>query len=348
MSMRVINGMLTLSLGLALCFLPSLAFGGVWQEEAEAKAGVQEAVQRIEPSKEEMKAAIAEMQEAMKDAAKAEIVEGQDDVAIEGQVLRAENIFGFEPAKMKAAKRFQLTQLFQVEIELIERLCEPTPQQLAKLRVGSKGAVKKLTEQWWKKASGQFGGMVQPAANDREDGAKGADEAADADSAEAESVEIKDADEIDSTMAQMVITDQMGNPFKAKSPQQETIWTNLVAGILTAEQSKTLAEYKAEQEKERRMDMLDSIVSTLTRELSLTVEQQTKLREILQPHIAEARLTSVPILELYLGYYYASKTTNEELAAVLSPAQIQSFRIFVLPVREIGMMLEMEGNEQLR
>ena len=342
MSMRVINGMLTLSLGLALCFLPSLAFGGVWQEEAEAKAGVQEAVQRIEPSKEEMKAAIAEMQEAMKDA-KVEVVEG-DAVVVEGQAIMM-NAFGFEPAKMKAAKRFQLTQIFQVEIELIERLCEPTPQQLAKLRVGSKGAVKKLSEQWWKKAGGQFGGMIQAVANDREDGAEGADGEAESESAEAESVEIKDADEIDSNMAQLVITDQMGNPFKAKSPQKETIWTNMVAGVLTADQSKTLAEYKAEQEKERRTDMLESIVRSLTRELSLTVEQQTKLREILQPQIAEASLTSAPMFELYLGYYYASKTTNEELAAVLSPAQIQSFRIFVLPVREIGMMLEMEGND---
>jgi hypothetical protein len=346
MSMRMFNGMVTFGLGLVLWFVPSQAIGGAWQEEAEAKAGVQAAVQRIELSKEETKAAVAEMQAATKDV-KVEIVEGEA-VVVEGQAIMM-NPFGFEPAKMKAAKRFQLTQLFQVEIELIERLCEPTPQQLAKLRVGSKGAVKKLTEQWWEKVGGQFGGMVRPAATDDKNGAEGADEEAETDSAEAEStdaesVEIKDANEIDSTVAQLVMTDQM-NPFMAKPPQQQAIWTNVVAGVLTADQSKTLAEYKAEQDKVRRMDLLDSILSTLTRELSLTAEQKTKLREILQPQIGEARLTALPIFEPYVGSYYASKATNEELATVLSPAQIQSFRILLLPVREIGQMMEMEGND---
>ncbi|MDP1562343.1 MAG: hypothetical protein Q8M16_13270 [Pirellulaceae bacterium] len=349
MSMRVFNGWATLSFGLVLWFLPSLAIGGVWQEESEAKAGVQEAVEGKEISKEAMKAAIAEMQEAMKDAAKVEIVEG-DAVVVEGQAIMM-NPFGFEPAKMKAAKRFQLAQLFQVEIELIERLCEPTPQQLAKLRVGTKGAVKKLTEQWWKKAGGRFGGMVRPAANDREDGAEGADEeaetdSADAESTEAESVEIKDADEIDNMMAQMVLADSMNNPFKATPPVQTAIWKNLVAGVLTAEQSKILTEYKAEQDKVSRGILIDSIVGAMTQELALTAEQQSKVREIIQPHIAETPLTSIPIFKLYVAYYYVSRTTNEDLATVLSPAQIQSFRIFLLPVREIGPMMEMgDGDE---
>jgi hypothetical protein len=92
--------------------------------------------------------------------------------------------------------------------------------------------------------------------------------------------------------------------------------------------------------------LLDSIVSGLTRELSLTAEQQAKLREVLQPHVAEARMTSIPILELYLAYYYASKITNEELTAFMSPAQIHSFRIFVLPVQDIGEMMEMEAVDE--
>lgn len=337
---------------LTLCFGQSV----IAQEQGEAKVGGQETVQRNAPTKEEMLAAMEEMQEQAKDAAKdanvqdANVQEVEGEIAVEMEAAAFANPFGFEPAKMKAAKRFQLNQLFQVEIELIERVCEPTPQQLTKLRIGTKGAVKKLTEQWWKKSQGQFGGMVPPQAQGEAAEAEGDEVEGDGDSGYTEiedtnSMEIKDANEIDANLAQLVMTEQMGNPFKATPPQQETIWTNLVISILTAEQATKLAEFKAERDRTRRMDILDALVSTLTRELSLTTEQRTKVREILQPHVAEARLTALPIFEPYVGYYYASKATNEELATVLSPAQIQSFRILLLPVREIGAMMELEGED---
>ncbi len=346
MSTNKLRLLLILGMFLFSAVGPRLALSTACQEEGEGKAGVQEAVQRIELAKEEMKAATDEMQEAIKDA-KAEVVEG-DAVVVEGQAIML-NAFGFEPAKIKAAKRFQLVQVFQVEIELIERLCEPTPQQLTKLRVGTKGAVKKLTDAWWKKAGPQFGGMVAPGAPLADENAQdgGGESEGEAAAEEAEAVEITDANQIDSNMANFVLTDQMGNPFKAKLPQHSATWFKLVSSVLTEQQFKVLSEYKAAQEKERRIGLLDSIISQLTRELSLTSEQQTKLREIIQPHIAQAPLNCLPIFELYIGYYYASKPTNEEFSKILSPAQTQSLRMFLLPVQEIGAMMEMEDQNDV-
>jgi hypothetical protein len=339
MSMRVFKGMVTLSLGLVLWFQPSLGYGGEWQEEGEAKAGVQEAAQGKDVSKEAMKAALAEMQEAMKKAA-----EGRAEVAQEAEVVEAQvigNPFGFEPEKMKAAKRFQLSQAFQVEIELIERLCEPTPQQLAKLRVGSKGAVKKLGDQWWKKSGQRFGGMAMEM-KDR-DNDQDSEQQSEEETTENEvTVDIKDANEIDDNLAQMVLMNAMGNPLQAVSPAEEKTWKALVAGILTAEQSANLATYQTAQADERRQEMLQSIVGMLGRELKLPTETKQKLHATLKPHFENAEIRCIAFFEPYMGYYLAAKATNEELAEFLSPAQIQSMRMLLWPARQIEQMMGRE------
>ncbi len=338
MSTNKLRLLLILGMFLFSAVGPRLALSTACQEEGEGKAGVQEAVQRTELSKEEMKATIDEMQKAIKDA-KVEVVEG-DAVVVEGQAIMM-NAFGVEPSKMKAAKRFQLSQAFQVEIELIQRLCEPTPQQLAKLRVGSKGAVKKLADQWWKKTGQRFGGIAMELPEQEND--QDAEQQSEEETSESDTTnEIKDANEIEDNLAQMVLMSSLENPLQAVSPAEEETWKKLVAGTLAAEQSANLASYQTEQKEQRRKEMLQSTVGMLGRELKLPAETKEKLQATLQPHFEKAELRCIAFFEPYMGYYLAAKATNEELAEFLTPAQIQSMRMLLWPAREIERMMGME------
>jgi hypothetical protein len=244
---------------------------------------------------------------------------------------------------MQAAKRFHLTQVFQVEIERIERICQPTPQQVAKLRIAAKGAVKKLTAEWWKKVGQRVGGVVQMEGGDNanaEDAAEN-DAAGTAAAEETVEVEIKDASEIDEGMSQMIIM-EMDNPFRTKLPEEHPIWTKLVEGILGSEQLQSLANHKADIETQRRDNILNTLMGSTTFELGLTAEQQNQLREVFRPKLVDAKIQCLPFYEPYIWMYYASQVTDEELAKVLSPAQVQKLRIFFLPAKEIGAMMAQE------
>lgn len=267
-------------------------------------------------------------------------------IVVEGEAIPAQVLgfaMGFDPSKMQAAKRFHLTQVFQVEIERIERICQPTPQQVAKLRIAAKGAVKKLTAEWWKKVGRQVGGVLQPGGGDNAN----AEDAAENDAAETEvaeetaEAEIKDASEIDDNLAQMIIM-EMDNPFRTKLPEEHPAWTKLVDGILSSEQAQSLANHKVEIAAQRRANILNTLMGNATVELGLTNEQQVQIREVFQPHLANAEFDCLPFYESFLGMYYASRVTDEELAKVLSPAQVQKLRIFFMPAKQIGDMMAQE------
>jgi hypothetical protein len=274
----------------------------------------------------------------------------REAIPVEGEAMPAQVIgmaMGFDPPKMQAAKRFHLTQVFQVEIERIERICQPTPQQVAKLRIAAKGAVKKLTAEWWKKVGRQVGGVLQPGGGNDAN----ADEADENNAAEGEAaeetveVEIKDASEIDDGMSQMIIM-EMDNPFRTKLPEEHPTWTKLVEGILSSEQLQTLSNHKADVEAQRRANVLNVFMISADVELGLTPDQQTRLRAIIEPHLADAKIRCLPFYDPFVGMYYASQATDEELATVLSPAQLQKLRIFFLPVKEIGEMMVQEDPNQ--
>lgn len=257
-------------------------------------------------------------------------VDGADAAEIaQAQMANPLAPFGFEQGKMLAAKRFHLSQAFQVEMELIQRLCEPSPQQITKLKVGTKGVVKKLSQAWW---TGQ--GMGQ--GND-------SDEESQLDTQQEETTaEINDANEIDDGIAQMVLLNSMRNPFKAVAPAKEKAWATLVASVLTPEQQGKLATYQAEQVNQQRSDMLQSVLGTICRELRLGADERQKLHDAIKPHFDSAEVSGIPFFETYIGYYFASKVSNDELAKFLSPAQIQSMRIMLWPAREIERMMAMD------
>ncbi len=325
------------------------------QEVAKPAVPVQEATQeavqeKVEPQQVqgEVVRRVVQVQEG---GAVVEIEIGQAQaeegaIVVEGEAIPAQVLgfaMGFDPSKMQAAKRFHLTQVFQVEIERIERICQPTPQQVAKLRIAAKGAVKKLTAEWWKKVGRRVGGVVQMEGGDNAN----AEDAAENDAAGTEAaeetveVEIKDASEIDEGMSQMIIM-EMDNPFRTKLPEEHPIWTKLVEGILSSEQLQSLAKHKADVEAQRRDNILNTLMGSTTFELGLTTEQQVQLREVFRPKLVDAKIQCLPFYEPFMGMYYASQVTDEELAKVLSPAQLQKLRIFFLPVKEIGAMMVQE------
>jgi len=307
------------------------------QEKVEQQQGQGEVVRRVAQVQEGGAVVEIEIGEAQAEEG-AIVVEGE---AIPAQVLGF--AMGFDPSKMQAAKRFHLTQVFQVEIERIERICQPTPQQVAKLRIAAKGAVKKLTAEWWKKVGRQVGGVLQPGGGDNanaEDAAEN-DAAGTAAAEETVEVEIKDASEIDDGMSQMIIM-EMDNPFRTKMPEEHPIWTKLVEGILSSEQLETLTNHKADLEVQRRANVLNVFMISANVELGLTADQQVRLRAIFEPHLTDAKIRCLPFYDPFVGMYYASQASDEELATVLSPAQVQKLRIFLLPVKEIGAMMAQE------
>jgi hypothetical protein len=274
-------------------------------------------------------------------------LDAQDaEMDVDVVVVEAENVqmifgFDFEPGKMKAAKRFHLTHVFQVEIESIERICELNDQQNTKMRIAAKGAVKKLTDAWWKKNGSQFGDGIRPPIEPSD---QNQNESTDQVTDE-EEIEIKDANEIDDSMAQFILMDLSDNPFRTLAPTDEMIWKNLVAGILTAEQLQKLAEHKAAQRQQKQDEIFQMLLGQFNRELHLTAEQKELLGQALKPNFADFEFNCIPLYEPFIGYCYAARVKDEELAKFLSPAQIQLFRMTVRPALEIEMMMNLDGNE---
>ena len=249
------------------------------------------------------------------------------------------NPWGVEPKKMLAAKHFQLSQIFQVEVDQIEQVCQLDKKQLLKLKIGAKGAVKKLAEQWQKTAGQQFG-MAAAVEVDLEADVEG--EKSETPEPDQETVEITDADQIDEMTLQLVMTDQMGNPFKTPRPTESDIWTKMIRGVLTDGQSQTWTDFQRDQAVAKRTAMIAFVVASLTQELALSADQRTTLESLVTPQLEKAEIKCSGFYEAYVMYYHASKVSKKDLQGFLSPAQYQQFQLFVAPAKQIGQMMEME------
>ncbi|XZE20364.1 hypothetical protein SH449x_000232 [Pirellulaceae bacterium SH449] len=259
------------------------------------------------------------------------------DSAVDPEKDAKDKIDAHTPEGQLAIKRFYLKQVFQVEIELIQQLCNPTPEQVMKLRIASKGAVKKLTEEWGKDkdllprviAESQEGDEVEQLSN----------------MADLEIKEIEDINEIDLSWIEDVVLDINGNPFKTNRPREHKFWQSLVTTILSSDQNNIMSACSESQELKRREELLTLFMGAVTRELHLNEEQQKKLQGVLHPHFAKTDLTSLTVFEPYLSYCIASKATKEELSKVLSPAQMQLYFIFLAPVKDFVELAQAEDEE---
>lgn len=260
-----------------------------------------------------------------------EAVEDDEPVQVGGL-----NQFGLDPKKMMAVKTFYLSQIFSVEIDELKRVCELDPKQVKKLTVAAKGAVKKAAAKW-KKTAAQRGGIADLNLDD-DDQVPASDQP---------DIVINDADEIDEMTLQMVVMNNMGNPFKSDDPRDDKFWRKTLAGVLTDEQSAKFKTYRLEREMAKREALIASTVNLLATDLALTDEQQTQLTELVTPPMKKAKLTCPVFYEPYVLIYYASKVDEKKLKELLSPAQIQKWKIFMAPAKQVGQMMEMEDAQDL-
>lgn len=251
-----------------------------------------------------------------------------DEEVAEAQV--AVNAFGVENSKMIAAKRFQLSQTFLVEVEELVRVCELDKKQALKLRIGAKGAIKKLTAEWKKRINEQMGQFpqVRPGNGDQEDG---------------QEVKFKDADEIDENTLQLVMMNAVGNPFQYEDPRKHRFWLNIVGNVLTDAQSEKFKQYRRQRNVAKRTAMIDSAMTSLSIELGLTEQQRMELEKIIRPPMEQAEISCFTFYEPFVLYYFASKADQSEIEKCLSPAQLQAWKIFLAPSKQVGQMIE--GND---
>ncbi len=262
-----------------------------------------------------------------------EEVEEDFEEDVEGQAADFVNQFGVDPAKMAAAKRFQLAQDFAVEIDEITRVCKLDKKQVLKLKIGAKGAAKKLVAEWRKMTAQQFG-MEPPVAADEQ-----ADKNQDVDE-----VEVKDADEIDEMTLQM-LQFSGGNPYRSSKPTESEFWTKTVASVLTQPQTEQLESYQKKRSDAKNNARLAMVMETLTIELALTADQRTKLETMVATQFEDAEINCNLMYEPYLIYYYASKVSSTELEELLSANQHQKWKMFMAPMRQMGQILEMSDDQ---
>ena len=273
-----------------------------------------------------------ELQEPAETVVAEQVDDDDDDDDFEAVAIA--NPFGIDSRTLLAAKKFQLTQLFAVEVEELLSVCKLDKKQALKLRVATKGAVKKLSADWVKKNNRQMGAMGGNANANKK---KKDDE---------EELVIEDADEIDQMTMQAITMNMFGpNPYQAEDPRESRFWKKTIASVLTIEQRDKVKTLRAEREKIKREALTDYLVQSMAVELGMGKTQTAKFDDIIRPVLASAEIDCISMYEPYLMYYYASKADETKMKELLSPAQLQEWKIFLLPSKQIGEMIEGGGNQ---
>jgi len=234
--------------------------------------------------------------------------------------------------KMAAARRFQLTQIFLVEVEELTRICELNKKQNKKLRIGAKGAVKKLTTRWKEENEAQMQafGQLQPANATKKK--------------EESEIEIKDASEVNAMTWQMVTMNMSGgNPFRSEDPTESKFWRKTVSNVLTDSQSEKFDQFNRRRDQAKQTAMIQYTLTLISVELGLSDQQATELDKLVRPIFQRSKLSCPALYESYVMTYYASKADEQKMKTLLSPAQLQKWKIFIAPLKQVGAMIEMNN-----
>ena len=270
---------------------------------------------------------------AVEDAVE-DLVEVEDAVEDEDEAPAAVNRlanWGTTKAKVFGAKMVLLSQDFEVEVEQAIEVCDLDERQLKRLKIASRGAVKKAFEKW--KATGlqQMGmGNILSDQDDEEE--------------EVTPEVFTDADDIDQMTLQLV-SGMMGNPFKNETPTDSKFWKKALKASLGEEQHQKLMAHRAERDLMKRQKNIASTIEALAFELRLSDEKKKAFTELLTPKMLEGKAKIGPMYEQFVLYYYASKVSKSKLKKILSKAQLQKWKSAIGPAKQIGQMLEMQ-NEQ--
>lgn len=241
------------------------------------------------------------------------------------------NNWGTSKEKVYGAKKFLLEQDFAVEVEQAIAVCELDDRQLKRLKIASKGAIKKAFEKWKKTGLQQFGMALGNAANGDD---------------EEEEEEITpevytDADDID--MQTMQLASGMMNPFQNEIPSDSKFWKKALKASIGDEQHQILMKHRADRDQLKREKNVTATIEALAFELRLSDEQKQAFSELVSPKMLKARTDIGPMYEQYVLYYYASKASKSKLKKILSKAQLQKWKSAIGPAKQIGQMMEMQN-----
>jgi len=240
--------------------------------------------------------------------------------------------FQMDVSKLAAAKRFQLTQIFLVEVEELTQICELNKKQNKKLRIGAKGAVKKLTAQWKEQNNAQMQAFqqIRPAIVAKKQ--------------EEEEIEIKDASEVNAMTWQMVTMSMSGgNPYKSNDPIESKFWQKTVSNVLTDSQRDRFDRHKHKRDQAKQTARIEYALTSIHVELGLSEQQAIEMDKLVRPNLEQAELNCSAMLETYVMNYYASKADEQKVKTLLSPAQLQKWRILIAPSMQMGPIMEMNN-----
>ena len=253
--------------------------------------------------------------------------EDEDDVPAANNMLAN---WGTSKAKVLGAKKFLLTNIFAVEVEQIMEVCDLDERRMKKLKIASRGAIKKSYEKFKNTGVRQLG--IVNFGN--------ADE--DSDEEEITPEVYTDADDID-VMTMQVASGMMTNPFKTESPTDSKFWKNALKASLGEEQHQKLMKHRTERDLMKRKKNIISTIETLALELRLSDEKKLEFSELLTPKMLDADAKIGPMYEQFVMYYHASKVSKSKLKKILTKAQLQKWKSAIAPAKQYGQMIDAQN-----
>ncbi|MEZ6095832.1 MAG: hypothetical protein R3C03_16645 [Pirellulaceae bacterium] len=270
-----------------------------------------------------------------------EVVELDDRVLVEDLDM-INNPFG-TVGQLLGAKQFYLQKIYAIEIKKINSVCQLDESQIAKLKVGAKGAVKKQVEEFRKSGLGMVIGVATPDEfpNDDGDGDR-----VDSELDEVEIMEVDDVNDLPEFTWQMI---EMGNgPQEFLSydlPTEHPLWAKIVTSTLTDEQYKNYAAACNEREEEVNAAIIDAGIKQFEHELGLSDAQSKQLRELIEPEVDSFK--RLPKIYASFRFLFASaKVDPDQLKKFLDDDQFQRMQIIIMPIKDmVNMMDEDVGAE---
>lgn len=260
--------------------------------------------------------------------------EDEDEDEDEGNVNALAN-FGTTKAKVLGAKKFLLEQEFAIAVDEVIEVCDVSDSQLRKLKVATRGAIKKSMEKWKKEGLRQLG-MANFGNVPNED---------DEDEDEVTPEVFTDADDIDMQTMQLV-GGMIFNPFNYEAPTESKFWKKALRASIGEQEYEKLVDYREAREERRHEKAVAASVEELSCDLRLSAGKKQAFSDLVAPKMLKGNIKRVgPMYKEYVMIYYASRASKSKLKKVLSKAQMEKWKSIVGPAKAYGQMVEMQNRQ---
>ena len=261
--------------------------------------------------------------------------EEEDDEDEDDEELVQNNPWGFDQRKLDAAQHFFFRKMFAIEVSKIKSICDLDKKQALKLKVASKGAVKKEYKAWkkkWDEQMKQFGMVVN------EDGERKKKK-------KRKELVIEDADDIADEVMQFLNNPSMfnGGAEEARKAIDSGFWRKTVRGVLEPEQFEKYESFLAERKKAHISAKIDAFILRMQEDLGLTEEQSKQYDALIRPKMEKAPVAP-GYYESYVFQYYATKYNKKKMKALLDEDQYQMMKMLLGPSKTYGAMFDQQAN----